>query len=99
MDARTGINFLRLLLTQGLMDDADLEEAIRIAGEKSPTGSFKAGQLYFIGKHGMNTSDGYLAFAKGTRWLAVLRRDDGQKTYDGAVEDLRTFANITTPTV
>ena len=56
---------------------------MRIASEKSPSAAFslasRAAQLH--GHAGMDT----LALAKATRWLAVIRRDYGEKAFLGTV--------------
>jgi hypothetical protein len=88
VDAQTGIQFLVLLARQGLADKEDIEKAVEIAGSKSPSASFDAAQLAFVLRHGQAVSNGYLAFAKGTRWLAVLRRDSGRKAFEEAVAEL-----------
>ena len=95
MDAQTGKGFLTLLLNQRLMGKDDLEEAIKIASEKSPTGAFRSAGIYFVGKHGTGIYNGYLAFQKGTRWLAMIRRDEGQAAFDAAVAELRQSAGGT----
>lgn len=91
MDARSGIKFLAVLLSDSRypMDAGDLEEAVRIASNKSPSAAFGMAQRYYASRHGSNVHDGYLGFAKGTRWLAVLRRDEGQAAFDAAVAELR----------
>lgn len=88
MDAKSGIRFLSMLFlgSRYPMDKADLEEAIRIAGEKSPSAAFKLAQRYYVVRHGRAVTDGYLAFAKGTRWLAILRRDEGQAAFEEVAE-------------
>lgn len=94
MDARNGMQFLIALFCfpESKMDLEDLEEAIRIASTKSPSGSFDAAQRYYIMRHGSSVHAGYLAFAKGTRWLAMVRRDEGQQAFEAATEELRAQA-------
>lgn len=89
MDAKTGINFLKFLLQEGKADASDIEKAIETAESKSPSASFDAAARAFALRHGTAVSNGYLAFAKGTRWLAVLRRDSGQAAFDQAAAELR----------
>ena len=91
MNAENGSQFLAMLLgsDEFPMDADDLEEAIKIASKKSPSGAFDAAQRYYITRHGSAVLDGYLAFAKGTRWLAVIRRNQGQAAFDAAVALLR----------
>jgi hypothetical protein len=71
------------------MDADDLEEAAKIAREKSPSVAFGAARRYYIMQHGWAVSCGYPAFAKGTRWLAMIRRDEGQQSFEAVVEALR----------
>ena len=87
MDARTGVQFLTLLYKEGRVDGKDIEKAIEIAGSKSPSASFDAAGLYtrLMGKDQMTN----LTFAKCTRWLAVIRRDEGEEAFKKAVEELR----------
>ena len=91
MDAHTGANFLLQLLLgdQYPMDGDDLEEAIRIAGKKSPSGAIDEAQRYYILRHGSAVLNGYLGFGKGTRWLAMIRRDEGQMAFEKKVAELR----------
>ena len=91
MDAHTGTNFLAILFLndQYPMDGDDVEEAIRIAGKKSPSGAINEAQRYYILRHGSAVSDGYLGFAKGTRWLAMIRRDEGKVAFEKKVVELR----------
>lgn len=70
------------------MNGDDLEEAIRIASVKSPSSAFDAGQRYYIVKHGSAVLNGYLGFAKGARWLAMIRRDEGQAAFEVKVKEL-----------
>ena len=94
MNAQAGTQFLILLLSSDEypMDTTDLEEAIRIASVKSPSGAFDAAQLYYATRHGSMVARGYLGFAKGTRWLAMIRRDEGQAAFDRALQQLRQVA-------
>ena len=91
MDAHTGANFLLQLLLgdQYPMDGDDLEEAIRIAGEKMPKSAFNEARRYYTLRHGNSTLNGSVGFAKGTRWLAMIRRDEGQMAFEKKVAELR----------
>lgn len=91
MDAKSVTQFLAILIADSRypMDAVDLEKAIEIAGAKSPSGAFDAAQRYYIMRHGSAVMNGYLAFAKGTRWLAIIRRDEGQKAFEAVIEQLR----------
>lgn len=88
MDAVTGVSFLKMLVQQRLVDKEDIDKAVKIASSKSPSAAFDAAQQHFILKHGQGVLDGYLAFAKGTRWLAMLRRDFDRKVFEKAVDEL-----------
>ena len=89
MDAQTGVLFLSLLVQQEKATEGDIEKAIEIAGSKSPSASFKVAQRYFVLQHGTSVQDGYLGFAKGTRWLAIIRRDEGQEAFESKASELR----------
>lgn len=89
MKAREGIRFLELLLKdpQSGMHALDLEKAIRLASECSPSRSFDRASQYWFLRHGRTMY--YLGFAKGTRWLAMIRRDEGTDAFEAAVDQLR----------
>lgn len=91
MDAQRGSNFLAILFLQDQypMNRDDLDEAIRIASVKLPSSAFDVAQRYYIVKHGSAVLNGYLGFAKGTRWLAMIRRDGGRKAFEQKVNELR----------
>lgn len=90
MQPENGAWFLAMLLSsdQFPMDGNDLEKAILIASKKSPSGAFDAGREYYQMRHG-SFAEGHVGFAKGTRWLAVIRRSQGQAVFDAAVALLR----------
>ncbi|OGY71107.1 MAG: hypothetical protein A2986_01865 [Candidatus Jacksonbacteria bacterium RIFCSPLOWO2_01_FULL_44_13] len=91
MDAERGHLFLlRLLKDNDIpMDGDDLEKAIEIASRKLPSGAFDEAQRHYITRHGNYVSLGYLTYAKGVRWLAMLRRESGQAAFDAACDALR----------
>lgn len=91
MDAQKGINFLVQLLCDSRfpMDTEDMEEAIKIAGENNPSGAFKKAGKYYCLCYGRLIADGYLAFQKGTRWLAVIWRDEGDRAFEKVCDELR----------
>lgn len=90
MEAEQGANFLLLILFDGCypMDGSDLEEAIRVAGEQSVKRAFKDAQQHYKLRHGSSDLNGSLGFAKGIRWLAMIRRDEGTVAFDGKVSAL-----------
>lgn len=80
--------FLNGLISQSLMTDDDLQKAIQIAENYQPSSAFKRAQEYWqINKTGLPISA--LAFAKGVRWLSMLKRDQGQKVFEAECERLR----------
>lgn len=101
MEAQAGIQFLSLLLSSPKhpMDAADLEKAIEIAGRREPTGAFKEAGMHYCRRHGMSIDNGYLAFQKGTRWLAMIRRDEGDGAFVQACESLQKTAKAFSRTV
>lgn len=99
MNAKQGTQFLIALIAGKYITPADLEKAIEIAATKSPSAAFGAAQLYYITRHGQGVSNSYLGFAKGTRWLAVLRRDQGLQVFEAEAEKLRLQARVATKQV
>lgn|GEM_PF-2351283 len=94
MDAQTGKQFLiNLLASDYPMDITDLEKAIEIAKEKNPTGAFKEAGRYYYMKY--SNTIGQLSFSKGTRWLAMIRRQNGEQAFKQACTDLRMQSLIT----
>lgn len=67
---------------------ADLGKAIEIAGNYSPSAAFDRARTYWQRTH-CNGEMIALAFAKGVRWLAMLRRDEGQAAFDVKCQELR----------
>ena len=96
MDARGGVQiFLSLPAAQGRIEAADIEKAIEIASSKSPSASFDVAGLHARIK-GLDQMTG-LVFAKGVRWLAMIRRDEGQEVFEKACAELRQFVSTPTP--
>lgn len=93
MNAEQGVQFLIALIAGKYITPADLEKAIEIAAAKSPSAAFDCAGQYCVmaGKREYS-----LAFAKGTRWLAVLRRDQGQSAFEVEVEKFRAQARLAT---
>lgn len=80
--------FLNGLISQSLMTNDDLEKAIHIAGNYQPSSAFKRAQEYWqINKSKLPVSA--LAFAKGVRWLSMLRRDQGQQAFESEIQKLK----------
>jgi hypothetical protein len=90
MKAQDGVMFLSALLQspESEMTTADLEEAVRLAGQYSPSAVFNRAAQYWQSVHG-ERGFYYLGFAKGTRWLAMIRRDEGQLAFEQAAERIR----------
>lgn len=91
MNAENGVQFLIALITREYITLEDLKKAIEIAATKSPSAAFRRASEYCVlaGKR-----EYYLAFAKGTRWLAMLRRDQGQQAFEAEVAKLRAQAKV-----
>jgi len=90
MKAQDGVIFLSALLREPSsgMTDEDLEEAIRLAGQYSPSAVFNRAATYWQSRHGQ-VGHLSLGFAKGTRWLAMIRRDEGQQAFEQTADRLR----------
>jgi (p)ppGpp synthase/HD superfamily hydrolase len=89
MEAKDGINFLAFLISQGRMTYADLKEAVRIAEENSPSSAFDRAARYYAVQYGNITEQ--RAFAKGARWLAMIRRDESSEAFYEAIAKLLTI--------
>ena len=81
--------FLDGLISRSEMTADDLEKAIQITGNYSPSSAFKRAREYWRISHLSTNSMCALAFAKGVRWLAMLRRDEGQEAFETECERLR----------
>ena len=88
MDAQTGVQFLLLLKQVGKADQQDLEEAVKIAELKSPSRAIKDAQMYHYLRYGDQMSAS-LTFGKGCRWLAIIRRDEGNAAFRARVAELK----------
>ncbi|HNU76170.1 MAG TPA: hypothetical protein PKL88_00435 [bacterium] len=86
MDAQTGVRFLLLLKQAGKADQQDLEKAVKIAESESPSRAIKDAQMHHYLRYGDQVSA--LGFGKGTRWLAIIRRDDGDAAFHEKVAEL-----------
>lgn len=90
MDAKEGVQrFLIGLLSvkETTYNATDTEKAIEIASAKSPSAAFNEAQQYC--RFFKSSPIWALGFVKGTRWLAVLRRDLGEQGFKMYVETLR----------
>lgn len=100
MEAHEGVQFLAQLLQspQNQMTAADLEEAIRLAGQYSPSSAIdRAGRHYRVAHPSAGQMEA-LTFGKGVRWLAMVRRDEGQIPFETAVEGLWDYVRTILPT-
>ena len=99
MDAKRGVDgFLVFPFQQGLLTKDDLEKAIEIASEKSPSAAIHAGYLaYSIAHPDSRSVWAGENFGKGVRWLSIIRRDEGQEAFDKACAELRQFVSTPTP--
>lgn len=80
MDAKTGITFLTHLRMQGVISSEDIEKAVEIASTKSPSRAIKDGQAHAY-RQNLGGQVQQITFGKGTRWLAMLRRDSGNEIF------------------
>lgn len=88
MDAQNGIQFLIVLFQQGLIDGDDIIKAIEIAGSKSPSASVALSERHFAIKYTGRTMSS-LSYGKGVRWLAMIRRDEGQDAFELKIAELQ----------
>ncbi|MBU4580292.1 HD domain-containing protein [Patescibacteria group bacterium] len=86
MEAKDGIGFLAVLISQGYMTYADLKEAIRIAEKNSPSSAFDRAARHYGIHYGIVSEQ--RAFAKGVRWLAMIRRDESPAAFYEAITRL-----------
>jgi (p)ppGpp synthase/HD superfamily hydrolase len=89
MEAKDGIDFLAFLISQGRMAYTDLKEVIRIAEENSPSSAFDRAARYYGIHYGIVHEQ--RAFAKGVRWLAMIRRDESPEAFYEALAKLLTI--------
>jgi len=90
MDARSGVQrFLILPALAGRLTAADIEQAIHIACEKSPSAAIDSGQVAFMVAHRGANEAVAIGFGKGCRWLAMIRRDEGQEVFGQICSELR----------
>ncbi len=94
MEAKDGIGFLALLISQGRMAYADLKEVIRIAEENSLSSTFNIAARYYGIRYGIVSEQ--RAFAKGVRWLAMIRRDESPEVFYEAIAKLLTIQLVST---
>lgn len=92
MEAIDGIQFLTVLLGQDVIDADDITKAIEIAERKSPSAAITLAQRHFAIRYGGGRSMTALTYGKGVRWLAVLRRDQGQNVFLTKAEELQALA-------
>ncbi len=88
MEAKDGIGFLAFLISSGRMTYTDLKEAIGIAEKNSPSSAFDRAERYYGVKYGIINDQ--RAFAKGVRWLAMIRRDESPEAFYKAIVRLLT---------
>lgn len=91
MEAHQGFRvFFGRLLASGKMTAEQLKTAIRIAATKAPSAAFDAPTRSheFLGLGVMEK----MALQKGCRWLALIRRDEGDAAFNRACDELRAMA-------
>lgn len=94
MEAKDRIGFLAFLISQGHMAYADLKEAIRIASENSPSSAFDRAARYYAIHYGIVNNQ--RAYAKGVRWLAMIRRDESLEAFNEVITKLFTIQLVST---
>ena len=94
MDAKNGIQqFLIGLFTAEKIDRQDIERAIEIAKKFSPSAAFSQAKLYCRLYKGSPIWD--LGFAKGVRWLAILRRDSTPSEFENYLKNFQAQLKLT----
>lgn len=89
MTAQQGMRrFLFAGKTLGQLTATDIELAIEIAARKNPSAAVKEAQRQWIFCHPEHR-DWAMGFGKGVRWLALIRRDEGQVAFEVVCEELR----------
>ena len=79
--------FLSEPLGRGQLDAEAIETAIELADQFAPSKAFDRARDWWQRQHSSEWHG--LGFAKGVRWLAMLRRDSDEKTYTAACHQLR----------
>ena len=94
MTAREGILFLVRLhqSSPGAMAQEDWHQAFEIVASNGSSASFKAAQRYYGSKHSGSLEA--LAFAKGVRWLSILRQEEGEQAFKEVCEQLLVAAGL-----
>lgn len=88
MTARDGVRaFLFVGKALGQLTADDVELAIEIARVKNPSSAFSRAAHGWRLRHPGTL--GETGFAKGVRWLAMIRRDEGQTAFLAVCEELR----------
>lgn len=90
MEPREGVVrflFLPLLDSNHPMGEEDLEEAAQIARSRSKSAAFDDARRYWLRQHG--EAMGAQGFAKGTRWLATVRVEEGNDAFEALVAELQ----------
>mgnify|MGYP001583388539 CR=1 FL=1 len=91
MEARDGVQFLSQLLQspQYAMTADDMEEAIVLAARCSPSSAIDRGMRLYRVAHPSAGQMEALAYGKGGRWVAIIRRDEGQEAFEAECAKLR----------
>lgn len=88
MNSQTGVFvFLVTPAQRGELTEEDIEKAIEIAGSKSPSGSKQLATIHAT-LRGLGQWKA-LNYFKGVRWLAIIRRDEGDAAFQEKVAELR----------
>ena len=82
MRARDGMQFLLSFPRE------ERQKAIDLAGGYAPSSAFRQAGMFYVLAHPDRGGHWELAFAKGARWLAVLRRDEGEEAFREASQEI-----------
>ena len=94
MEAREGVLFLVRLYqsSKQAMTAEDWSQAFEIAASNGSSASFKAAERYYDSRH--SDSLATRGFAKGVRWLSILRQQEGEQAFKEVCEQLLVSAGL-----
>ena len=67
------------------LSEEEAAQGIKIASSSAPSSAFKEAQAAFFGQSAMAA----INYGKAVRWLAVLRRDEGEAAFLAAADEIR----------
>jgi hypothetical protein len=83
--------FLGGLIVEDLLEPDELQRVIDIGARRSPSAAFNAIASDYQLRMKYSDRMVLLALQKGARWLAMLRRDEGQAVFEAKCHELRTL--------